>query len=70
MPPSQRVGNREQELRNEREPALPPRRGTGLASGLSTEVKKTNLMDEDEATAGGQGAGRGEIKGWEALKPS
>lgn len=67
MPPPQRVGNREQELRNERGPALPPRRGTGLASGPS-DVKKTNLMDEDEST--GRGSGRGAIKGWEALKPS
>jgi len=69
VPPTQRVGNREQELKNERVPALPPRRGTGLASGPS-DAKKTNLMDEDEAAVSGRGSGRGEIKGWETLKPS
>ena len=81
VPPSQRVGNREQEVRNERVPALPPRRGTGLGSVASgggnsgrEEGRKTNLMDEDESAAGfggvGSDSGRGEIKGWETLKPS
>jgi len=81
VPPLQRVGNREQEVRNERVPVLPPRRGTGLGSVASgsgnsgrDEGRKTNLMDEDESAAGfeagGSGSGRREIKGWETLKPS
>lgn len=70
MPPAQRVGNREQEVRNERGPALPPRSGNALASAPAADAKKTNLMDEDESTVGGRGSARGEIKGWEALKPS